>query len=137
VTRVLVVDDHDFFRSCLVELIRSTPDLVAVGECCDGTEVLEAVRALQPDVVLLDVRMRFRTGLQAAGDLHGAREEARVILLSTDPLVRFKAAAEAQGVVGYLSKGAEGGQVLAAVRRVASGGTAWTGDADGHPSTAT
>ncbi len=127
-TRVLVVDDHDFFRSCLVDLLSSTPDLVAVGECRDGTEVLEAVRVLQPDVVLLDIRMRFRTGLQAAGDLHLARSSARVILLSADPVVACRAVAEAQGVVGHLTKGAASGEVLAAVRRVASGGTAWADD---------
>lgn len=127
-TRVLVVDDHDFFRACLVDLIGSTADLVTVGECRDGAEVLEAVRALRPDVVLLDVAMPVRTGLEAAADLQTAREEARVILLSAEPVERCRATAEARGVVGHVAKGAPGGQVIAAVRRVASGGTAWPGD---------
>jgi DNA-binding NarL/FixJ family response regulator len=127
-TRVLVVDDHDFFRSCLMDLIGSTPDLVPLGECRDGAEVLDAVRALRPDVVLLDLQMPSRTGLQAAGDLRRAREDARVILLSADPVAQHRAAAEAQGAVGYLTKGAASGRVLAAVRHVAAGGTAWPED---------
>jgi DNA-binding NarL/FixJ family response regulator len=131
-TRVLVVDDHDYFRGCLVDLLSSTPDLVAVGECRDGSGVLEAVRALRPDVVLLDVQMPVRNGFEAAGDLHAAREAARVILLSAEPVERCRARAEGNGVVGHVPKGAPGGQVLAAVRRVASGGTAWSDDVPPH-----
>jgi DNA-binding NarL/FixJ family response regulator len=127
-TRVLVVDDHDFFRSCVVDLIDSTPDLVTVGQCRDGSEVLGAARALQPDVVLMDVRMRVRNGLEAASDLHRAGLRARVILLTSDPCEQWRAAAEAQGVLGYQAKGAEFGGLLHAVRRVAGGGTAWPED---------
>jgi DNA-binding NarL/FixJ family response regulator len=79
-TRVLVVDDHDFFRSCLLVLLASTRDLLAVGECRDGLEVLEAVRTLAPDVVLMDVRMPRRAGLEALGDLSASNlpEQAAV-----------------------------------------------------------
>ncbi|SEQ82848.1 response regulator [Microlunatus flavus] len=124
-TRVLVVDDHDFFRTCMVDLVASTADLRAVGECRDGTEVLDAVRVLRPDVVLMDVRMRTRTGLEAAADLRRAGDGARVILLSSDPVHRHRRAAEREGVAGYLMKDADASRVLEAIRRVASGGTAW------------
>jgi DNA-binding NarL/FixJ family response regulator len=125
-TRVLVVDDHDFFRGCLVDLIEASPDLVAVGECRDGSEVAAAVRALEPQVVLMDMRMRQRNGLDAAADLRRDRSPARVIMLTSDPVAR--AAAEAHGALGYLLKGADGALVLDAVRHVASGGTAWPED---------
>lgn len=131
-TRVLVVDDHDFFRSCVVDLIDSTPDLVTVGECRDGTEVLGAVLALEPDVVLMDVRMRVRSGIDAARDLQRAGTGARVILLTADPCDRWRAAAETHGVVGYHAKAAERGGLLEAVRRVATGGTAWPEDEPAH-----
>lgn len=124
-TRVLVVDDHDFFRASIVDLVSAAPDLTAVGECRDGAEVLDAVRALQPDVVLMDVRMPTRTGLEAAADLRRAGHAARVILLSSDPASRHRRAAEREGVVGYLTKDTGPALVLDAVRRVASGGTAW------------
>jgi DNA-binding NarL/FixJ family response regulator len=129
VIRVLIVDDHDFFRGCLVDLVTSAPDLVAVGECRDGSEVLETARALQPDVVLMDVRMRSRSGLDAAHDLHRAGNPARVVLLTSDPALPRRAEAEAHGVVGYLAKGGDGEWVLEAVRSVAGGGTAWPEDA--------
>jgi DNA-binding NarL/FixJ family response regulator len=127
-TRVLVVDDHDFFRSCVVDLLHSTPDLVAVGECRDGSEVLGAARTLEPDVILMDIRMPVRTGLDAASDVRRAGLPARVILLTSDPCEQWRAAAEAQGVLGYHAKGAEFGGLLQAVRRVADGGTAWPED---------
>lgn len=135
-TRVLVVDDHDFFRGSLVELVNGSGDLVAVGECADGADVVSAVAELQPHVVLMDVRMTTRSGLEAAADLQQAGSSARVILFSSDPAGRNRAAAEANGAVGYLVKGADAHRVLDAVRHVARGGTAWPEDvAAGFPAT--
>jgi len=131
VTRVLIVDDHDFFRGCLVDLVNASPDLEAVGECTDGGEVLAAVLELQPHVVLMDVRMRSTTGLEAAAMLQRAGAEARVLMFSSDTARSTRAAAEASGAVGYLHKGAEGSQVLDAIRRVAMGGTVWPEDGNG------
>jgi DNA-binding NarL/FixJ family response regulator len=130
VIRVLIVDDHDFFRLCLVDLVTSAHDLVAVGECRDGSEVLETARALEPDVVLMDVRMGSRSGLEAADDLRQAGHRARVVLLTSDPVLPRRADAEARGVVGHLTKGVAGERVLEAVRSVAGGGTAWPEDTD-------
>ena len=132
--RVLVVDDHDFFRGSVVELVNATDDLVAVGECDDGSAVADAVADLEPDVVLMDVRMRDRSGLEAAGDLQRAGSSARVIMLSSDPPAGHRAEAEASGAVGYLVKGGDVAHLLDAVRHVARGGTAWPEDvAAGFP----
>ncbi len=127
-TRVLVVDDHDFLRSTLVDLLNASDDLEAVGECSDGAGVAEAVAALDPHIVLMDVRMTTRSGLEAAADLQRQGSTARVIFFSSDPVSRNRAAAEALGAVGYLAKGADATQVLDAVRHVANGGTAWPED---------
>ncbi len=127
-TRVLVVDDHDFLRGCLVDLVAGTPDLVVVGECRDGSEVVAAVRRAQPDVVLMDIRMGSRSGLEALADL--AREQllTRVVMLTSAPVSTYRPLVESLGAVGYLQKDAGCDQVLEAVRRVASGGTAWPED---------
>ncbi|SDT43537.1 Response regulator receiver domain-containing protein [Friedmanniella luteola] len=135
-TRVLVVDDHDFFRGSLVELVNASGDLVAVGECADGATVAAAVAELDPEVVLMDVRMTTRSGLEATADLQRAGSSARVILFSSDPVRTNRAAAEANGAVGYLVKGADGAHVLDAVRHVARGGTAWPEDVAAGFSTA-
>ena len=128
-TRVLVVDDHEFFRGALIEMVNASGDLVAVGECADGAGVAAAVAELQPQVVLMDVRMTTRSGIEAAADLQRLGSSTRVILLSSDPVRTNRAAAEANGVVGYLVKGTDPALVLNAVRHVASGGTAWPEDA--------
>ena len=127
-TRVLVVDDHDFFRGCLVDLVNASPDLETVGECRDGAEVAAAVRELRPHVVLMDVRMGQMSGLDAVGVLQQEQADARVIMLTSDTAPSSRARAEANGAVGNLFKGADADLVLDAVRHVASGGTAWPED---------
>jgi DNA-binding NarL/FixJ family response regulator len=133
VTRVLIVDDHDFFRGCLVDLVNASHDLEAVGECTDGAEVAAAVLELQPDVVLMDVRMRSTSGLEAAAMLQQIGTGTRVLMFSSDTARSSRAAAKANGACGYLFKGSEGDQVLEAIRQVASGGTVWPEDGHGSP----
>jgi DNA-binding NarL/FixJ family response regulator len=127
-TRVLVVDDHPFFRFCLVGCINASGDLVVVGECTDGTEVAAAVPALEPEVVLMDVWMANMSGLEAAATLERQGHAVRVIMLTSDTARTSQAAARAYGAVGYLIKGHHPDLVLDAIRRVAAGGTAWPED---------
>jgi DNA-binding NarL/FixJ family response regulator len=126
---VLIVDDHDFFRGCLVDLVNASPDLEAVGECRDGVEVSEAVRRLVPDVVLMDVKMEERDGLDAMADLVQMRSPVRVIILSSDSRSSTRALARTRGAAGFLLKGVDGEKLLSAVRHVAGGGTVWPDDA--------
>ena len=118
-TRVLVVDDHPFFRSCLVDLINASGDIAVIGECVDGREVLEAVQQLQPDVVLMDVRMPHLSGLDTAAALHQQRSAVRIVLLTSDPAESSRAAARAAGVTSYLLKGADSDLLLDALREAA------------------
>jgi DNA-binding NarL/FixJ family response regulator len=118
-TRVLVVDDHHFFRSCVVDLINASGDIVVAGECSDGREVLGAVQELQPDVVLMDVRMTHVSGLDAAAALQSERLEVGVILLTSDTAESSRAAARAAGVASYLLKGTDPALILDALREAA------------------
>ena len=127
-TPVLVVDDHPFFRSCLVDLINGSGDLEVVGECGDGTEVAAAVPALRPRVVLMDVPMGKMSGLEAAATLQRQGDAAAVIMLTSDTAASSRAAARAHGAGGYLIKGHQPDLTLEAIRRVAAGGTAWPQD---------
>jgi DNA-binding NarL/FixJ family response regulator len=124
-TRVLVVDDHPFLRGCLVDLINASGDLEVVGECDDGTEVEAAVPALQPEVVLMDLRMSQMSGLEAAATLQQQDAAASVLMLTSDTAPSSQAAARAHGAAGYLIKGDDPDLVLDAIRQVAAGGTAW------------
>jgi DNA-binding NarL/FixJ family response regulator len=126
VIRVLIVEDHQFLRECLVEIINASEDLEAVGECRDGSEVAAAVRDLGPDVVLMDLRMAVMSGIEAAAALHRDQAAARVLMLTADPAETSRAAARANGAAGYLLKGWGGGVVVGAIRHVAGGGTVWS-----------
>jgi DNA-binding NarL/FixJ family response regulator len=130
VIRVLIVEDHQFLRECLVEIINASEDLEAVGECRDGSEVAAAVRDLGPDVVLMDLRMAVMSGIEAAAALHRDQAAARVLMLTADPAETSRAAARANGAAGYLLKGWGGGVVARAIRHVAAGGTIWAGQFD-------
>src|SRR4051812_27352933 len=120
VTRVLIVDDHDFFRGCVVDLINASPDLEAVGECSDAAEVVSAVRELYPDVVLMDVHLGLVSGIEAVAGLQREQAKTRVIMLTSDTAASTRAAAQANGAVGYLLKGYDGDLLLQAIRRVAT-----------------
>jgi DNA-binding NarL/FixJ family response regulator len=126
--RVLVVDDHPFFRFCLVGCINASGDLEVVGECADGAEVAAAVPEVEPEVVLMDVRMGEMSGLEAAATLQRQGNPARVVMLTSDAAGTSQAAARAYGAAGYLIKGGRPDRVLDAIRRVAAGGTAWPED---------
>ena len=127
-TQVLVVDDHDFFRSCLVDLVNASVGLEVVGECADGSEVEAAVAEVRPDIVVMDVRMRTVSGIDAARRLKKISRTLRVIMLTGDTAQSSRAAARADGAAGYLIKGGKPDLVIDAIREVARGGTAWPDD---------
>lgn len=124
-TRVLIVDDHEFFRGVLVDLVNASDDLEAVGECSDGDQVVDAVATLAPDVVLMDLRMPHMSGVDAAGALQREGSTARVIVLTSETADSCRRAARAKGAAGFLLKGDDFDLVLEAVRHVAAGGSLW------------
>jgi DNA-binding NarL/FixJ family response regulator len=127
---VLIVEDHPFFRECLVDIINASDDLEAVGECRDGSEVTAAARGLVPDVVLMDLRMPAMSGIEATAALQHDQPGARVLMLTSDPADTSRQAARANGAAGYLLKGWGGGVVVRAIRHVAAGGTIWSKQLD-------
>ncbi len=85
--RVLVVDDHPLVRTALAELLSDEDGVTVVGECEDGSQVVEAVARLQPDVVLMDLSMPVMNGLAATEALRAARLEPRVVMLTAEGCV--------------------------------------------------
>jgi DNA-binding NarL/FixJ family response regulator len=126
--RVVIVDDHEFFRSCLASLINASADFEVVGECHDGTEVVDAVAALGAEIVVMDIQMITVSGIEAAAMLHSTHPRVRVVMLTSDTADSSRAAARAHGAVGYLVKGSSHDLLLTALRRVALGGSAWPED---------
>jgi DNA-binding NarL/FixJ family response regulator len=119
--RVLVVDDHFVVRMGLVSLVNTEPDLIVVGEADDGEQAIAQFEKLQPDLVLMDLRMPGKSGPEATTHIRRLSEHARVLILSAfdgDEEIHNALAAGAQG---YVFKSATGDELIPAIRAVAAG----------------
>lgn len=126
---VVVAEDNPGVRDALIALLESVPDLTVLGQCEDGDEVLPMVERTDPQVVVVDVGMPRVDGLEATRRVMAARPGSRVLVLTaslSDALVRE---AHRSGAVGYQLKGDDPGELLAAIRAVARGETAWSSPA--------
>ena len=120
--RVLIVDDHGVVRAGLKLLVDAEDDLEAVGEAGNALDAVFETRSLQPDVILLDVVMPDRSGLEVLPDLLEEHSEARVLVLSMQDDPRYVREAFAVGARGYVLKEAADAEVVTAIREVAKGG---------------
>lgn len=117
---VLLVDDHAIWRGGVRSMLADT-EFEVVGEAASGQEGLEAARRLQPELVLLDIRMAGGDGLDALQALKAEFPRMAVIMLTTYDNPTYMARAVAGGAAGYLLKGVEYEEFLAALRAVATG----------------
>jgi len=120
--RVLIVDDHAVVRSGLRLLLAQENDSEPVGEAADGRHAIFEARALKPDVILLDVVMPDKTGLEALPTLVHEQPDVKVLVLSMQDDPRYVREAFAAGASGYVLKDAADTEVVSAVREVARGG---------------
>jgi two-component system, NarL family, nitrate/nitrite response regulator NarL len=120
---VLVADDHPLFRDGIARAVEQRPDLRLVAAVADGAEALARIRALAPDVAVLDVRMPGLDGVEILSALRAERRATRVVLLSAFSDREIVVAAVAAGVDGYLSKDADRTEICDAVAAVARGET--------------
>jgi two-component system response regulator NreC len=120
-TSILVCDDHALLRSGLSRLLDAEEDLEVVGEAANAEEVVERAGAIGPDVVLLDIVMPGRSGLEALPELLAAAPEAKVLMLSMQDDPGYVRRAFAAGASGYLVKEAADAELVQAVREVAAG----------------
>ncbi|MGQ9505649.1 MAG: response regulator [Thermogutta sp.] len=118
--RVLIADDHEVIRWGLKELVRGT-EIEVVGEAASGYETIEKVKALRPDVVVLDIRFQDLDGLQTLALMRDEGLDTRVVLLSTYDYQSYAARAVALGASEYLLKGASKDDILRAIRAAAAG----------------
>jgi DNA-binding NarL/FixJ family response regulator len=119
--RVLVIDDDALVRSALSMLLAGAEDVVIVGEAADGSEALDAVAALDPDVVLMDVRMPTMDGLTATEQLRAREHPPDVIVLTTFEADDYVLRALRAGASGFLLKDTPPIEVIRAIRMVAAG----------------
>ncbi len=119
--KVLLVDDQPLLRMGFRLILEGENDLEVVGEASNGIEALAAVDKLQPDVVLMDVRMPLMDGIEATGKISSSAAEARIIILTTFDLDEYAFAGLQAGASAFLLKDVAPQDLVQAVRLVASG----------------
>ena len=119
--RVLVADDHPIVRSGIVALLSTAADIEVVGEAVDGREAVDLAIALEPDLVVMDLRMPRLDGDEATALILSARPAVRVIVLTTYETDASILTAIEAGASGYLLKAAPQEEILAGIRSVARG----------------
>ena len=119
--RVMVVDDHALFRRGMELVLAQEPGMSVVGEASDGAEAVEKARALTPDIVLMDVRMPRRSGLEACRTIHESVPSAKIIMLTISDEEADLYEAIKAGATGYLLKEISIEEVADAIRAVQGG----------------
>lgn len=117
--RILLADDHTVLRSGLRLLLHSQPDMTVIGEARDGNETVELCKILKPDVVLLDLNMPGKTGLQVLEELKDTK--TRILILTMYDDVAYLRQAVEWGAAGYILKSAADTELISAIRAVAQG----------------
>jgi DNA-binding NarL/FixJ family response regulator len=121
--RVLIVDDHAVVRAGLRLLLDAEDDIETVGEAGDAREAIFETRSTKPDVVLMDVVLGDKSGIDVTPELIHEQPQARVLVLSMQDDPRYVREAFAAGAHGYVLKEAADTELVTAVREVAGGGS--------------
>ena len=119
--RVLIVDDHSVLRVGLKQVLEQTGEFEVVGQASDGEEAVRLAALVSPEVVVMDVMMPNKDGVQACREIMEFAPETRVVMLTASPEEDAVVEAVAAGATGYLQKEAGLDRLLSAVRDVAMG----------------
>ncbi len=120
--RILVADDHAIVRDGLKQIVSDTSDIVVSGEASNGREALNKALKDDYDVVLLDITMPDRSGLEILKEIKGQKPELPVLILSIHPEEQYAVRALKAGAAGYLTKESASEELIRAMRKVSSGG---------------
>jgi DNA-binding NarL/FixJ family response regulator len=120
--RIVVADDHTIVREGLKQLLAAAGDFEVAGEAQDGFEVMKRVRELDFDVLLLDMSMPGKSGIELIKQVHAEKPRLRVMVLSMHEEHQYAVRAIRAGASGYLTKESASRQLVEAIRKVAGGG---------------
>ena len=123
---VLIVDDHSLVRMGLAALFGYQKDFVVAGEAEDGEQAVRLARETKPDVIVMDLMMPGMDGVEATRLIRAERPDAHILILTTFGTSADVARAIAAGAAGAIMKDASNDELLAAIRTVAGGGSAFS-----------
>jgi DNA-binding NarL/FixJ family response regulator len=127
-TRIVIADDHAIVREGLKRIVGDVADMQVVGEAADGTEVMQRVRELEFDVLVLDLSMPGRSGMELIKLVKAEKPKLRILVLSMHQELQYAVRAIKSGASGYLTKESAPAQLEQAIRKVASGGAFLTAE---------
>jgi len=119
--KILIVDDHPIVRQGLTELINQEKDLVACGQAEDAYEAMEAIKALKPDLVIVDISLKGKSGMEVIKDIKARHPALPVLTLSMHDESLYAERALRAGAKGYIMKQEATEKVITAIRKVLSG----------------
>lgn len=120
--RVLIADDHAIVREGLKRILLDDSGIELVAEAADGSEAARLARKLQPDVVVLDISMPGRSGIDALNEIHSNCASTRILMLSMHPEDQYAIRCLREGADGYLTKESAPELLISAVRKLHAGG---------------
>ncbi|GIX28667.1 MAG: DNA-binding response regulator [Burkholderiales bacterium] len=120
--RVLLADDHTIVRDGLKQILAETGDLIVAGEAVDGHDVLRKVREQDWDVLVLDMSMPGRSGIELIKQLKAEKPKLPILVLSMYQEEQYAVRALRAGASGYLTKDTDAAQLVAVIRKIAAGG---------------
>ena len=120
--RIVVADDHAIVREGLKRIVSAADDMQLAGEAADGTEVMQRVRELTFDVLMLDLSMPGRSGMELIKLVHAEKPKLRILVLSMHQELQYAVRAIKSGASGYLTKESAPALLEHAIRKLAAGG---------------
>ncbi len=126
--RVVLADDHVFVRDGIKFLLENESNIEVVGEAVDGQDALKVVNDLNPDLLILDIRMPKLTGIEVVEKLRSEGKLLKIVMLSMHESEEYVLKSIKAGADGYLLKGSSKEEFLKAVHTVANGGKYFSGD---------
>ena len=126
--RILVVDDHPLMREALRTAIEDEADMRVIGEAANGSQGVQCAHDLQPDVILMDLFMPGKSGLEAIAEIRTENPHAQILALTSSTDEMMVLAAVQAGVLGYLMKDSEREELLRAIREVSRGNSFLSSD---------
>ena len=120
--RIVLADDHAIVREGLKRIVGDVQDFQVIGEAADGTEVMKAVRELDFDVLVLDLSMPGRSGMELIKLVKAEKPKLRILVLSMHQEMQYAVRAIKSGASGYLTKETAPAQLEQAIRKISTGG---------------
>ncbi len=120
--RIVIADDHAIVREGLKRIVSEIADMQVVGEAADGTEVMQRVRELDFDIIVQDLSMPGRSGMELIKLVRAEKPKLRILVLSMHQELQYAVRAIKSGASGYLTKESAPAQLEQAIRKIAGGG---------------